>query len=179
LLQEVKQALQDADAVSRTKGAAATESFGNALTERILNAREHNQLVADERYQLMERIAAELKEMETNFEARLSQLAQSCQTRLSSVCVDAELAIVQAHDNCAAQFKALSSQQQKSIDDKTQELLQKIELLSQQAIHNIKAAAGDNGAAPGGQSGSQAAPTSADLQISDGNPFGDFGDLKL
>jgi len=177
LLEQVKQLLADVDFGIRQDCESLSEEFSGKQSERLSDAREHSQMVAEERNQLMVRIAGDLLEIESNFEQRLSQLAQKCQARLSSACVDAELAIVSAHDECAADFKNLSAHQQKAIEEKTTQLLGTIDTLSQQAVVSIKQAAGDNGAAPNAAVAAEAekAPGTAATH----NPFGDFGDLKL
>jgi hypothetical protein len=178
LLDQVKQLLVDVDGGIRKECETLSEAYTGSLTKQLEDAREHNKVVADERGQLMERIAAELHDIETNFESRLSELAQKCQARLSTACVDAEMAIVSAHDTCAAEFKSLSAQRQKTIEEKTQQLLADIEKMSQQAVLSIKTAAGEIAAAPGQ---TQPSSQSLELELSDdlSNPFGDFGDLKL
>lgn len=204
LLEQVKQLLTDVDNGVRQNCTELGASFETSLNERLAGARDHNKLVSDERNQLMISIAGDLKEIESNFESRLNELAQKCQARLSAVCVDAEVAITSAHDACAAEFKSLSSQQQKTIEEKTQQLLDEIETKCNQAIHTIKIAAGDNtpeaGSAPAQQVSAAeqtaAAPTPAAAEQSQTAPaeqtqkassaeelasklFEDFGDLKL
>jgi hypothetical protein len=144
----------------------------------------------------MERIAADLSKIEGEFESKLGELAQKCQTRLSAVCSDAELAIISAHDTCAAEFKSMSSQQRAQIDEKTQELLSQIDRVTQTALQAMRSAAGDKGAAgksgqaatasaspsPGSSSNAEASfpgSSTGGAGGSDDDLFGDFGDLKL
>ena len=201
LLEQVKQLLVDVDSGVRNNCAELGRTFETSLNEKLSSARDHNKLFSDERTQLMISIAGDLKEIESNFEKRLNELAQKCQTRLSAICVDAEVAIVSAHDNCAAEFKSLSSEQQKSIEDRTQKLLDEIESMSNQAIQTIKIAAGDTSgleqasaqaptantqaaasapaAAPAAtEPGPASTQASADVEAAS-KLFEDFGDLKL
>lgn len=176
LLEQVKQLLVDVDFGIRTQASDLTENFEQSLQQRMENAREHHKVVGEERDRLMERIAVDLREIESGFQVRLTDLAQQCLGRLSTVCVDAELAIVSAHDACAAEFKNVSSAHQKAIEDKTQAILIEIETLSSRATEAIKAAAGDGaaGAAAQVQAGSV-----AELELP--AEYGDnpFGDLRL
>lgn len=177
LLEQVKQFLADVDTGVRQNCLGLSESFEESLTNRIAAAREHNKLVGEERGKLMETIGKELREIENNFESRLKNLADSCQSKLSQVCSDAEMAIVSAHDSCAAEFKTLASSQQRAIEEKTLQILGEIEKLSNEAVKSIKEAAGDNGNA------SKSDPTakSAEIEIQQAGQdlFGNFGDLKL
>lgn len=168
LLEQVKQLIGDVEIGVRSNANKLTEDFEQNLQERMESAREHHKVVAEERAQLMERIAGDLREIESGFQARLTELAQNCLGRLSTICVDAELAIVSAHDACAAEFKNVSSSHQKSIEEKTEALVLEIERLSVQAIQAIKAAAGDT---PG------AGADTRGMELTDGN--NPFGDLRL
>ncbi len=171
LLEQVKEMLSDVDLGVRNNCTEATVNFEASMKERLEGARAHNKIVADERSELMERIAGDLKEIEGNFEKRLGELAQRSLEKLSSACVEAELAIISAHDTCAAEFKAVSSQQQSLIDQKTTQLLQHIETLRSNAVSAIKNAAGDNGQAP--------AQTAASANLDPSSANNPFGDLKL
>ncbi|MBX9685535.1 MAG: hypothetical protein K2X27_02465 [Candidatus Obscuribacterales bacterium] len=175
LLEQVKQFLEDVDTGVRHNCVELSATFDHSLKERLEEARLHSQHVADVRKQLMASIGDDLRGIEADFEKRLTELASTCQTRLSAVCADAEIAIISAHDSCAADFKSLSSQQRKAIEDRTQSLLSEVEALGERAIQSIKAAAGDNARAA---SGTSAAPPASDVGNAD-NLFGDFGDLKL
>ncbi|MBX9569869.1 MAG: hypothetical protein K2X77_13310 [Candidatus Obscuribacterales bacterium] len=168
LLEQVKQLIGDVDIGVRSNATKLTEDFEHNLQERMEGAREHHKVVAEERAQLMERIAGDLREIESGFQTRLSELAQNCLGKLSTICVDAELAIVAAHDACAAEFKNVSSAHQKSIEEKTEALVHEIERLSVQAIQAIKAAAGDT---------SEAGADTRGMELTDGN--NPFGDLRL
>lgn len=169
LLEQVKQQIGEVEINVRGNATRLAEDFEQNLQERMEGAREHHKVVAEERAQLMERIAGDLREIESGFQTRLTELAQNCLGKLSTICVDAELAIVAAHDACAAEFKNVSSAQQKSIEDKTEALVQEIERLSVQAIQAIKMAAGDS-------SDAGAADTRG-MELTDGN--NPFGDLRL
>jgi hypothetical protein len=135
----------------------------------------------------MERISADLSKIESEFESKLGELAQKCQARLSSVCTDAELAIISAHDTCAAEFKSMNSEQRNAIDEKTQELLSQIERVAQAALQAMKSAAGEGGGAkPAAASSSQTSSSdthpgasAGSSSGSDDDLFSDFGDLKL
>ena len=164
LLEQVKQMIGDVELGVRSNATKLTEDFDQNLQERMEGAREHHKVVAEERTQLMERIAGDLREIESGFQSRLSELAQKCLGKLSNICVDAELAIVAAHDTCAAEFKNVSSTQQKAIEDKTEAMVQEIESLSVRAIQAIKAAAGDSSESTG-------------MEFTDGN--NPFGELRL
>jgi hypothetical protein len=168
LLEQVKQLIGDAEIGVRSNANKLTEDFEQNLQERMEGAREHHKVVAEARAQLMERIAGDLREIESGFQARLTELAQNCLGKLSTICVDAELAIVSAHDSCAAEFKNVSSSHQKSIEEKTEALVHEIERLSVQAIQAIKAAAGDS---------SEAGADTRGMELTDGN--NPFGDLRL
>ena len=177
LLEQVRQLITDVDFGVRSNSSKLSEEFEESLQTRMENAREHHKLVGEERAQLMERIGGDLREIESGFQTRLSELAQKCLGRLSTVCVDAELAIVSAHDNCAAEFKNVSSAQERAIEEKTQAILSEIESLSANAILAIKMAAGEGGNPIDEAARAQA--SAAELGLLEG--FGDdpFGDLKL
>lgn len=187
LLSEVKSFLEQQDSDIRKNGSELAENFEKKLKEDLDSSRDHNKIVADERQQLMERISADLSKIESEFESKLGELAQKCQARLSSVCTDAELAIISAHDTCAAEFKSMNSEQRNAIDEKTQELLSQIERVAQAALQAMKSAAGEGGGAkPAAASSSQTSSSdthpgasAGSSSGSDDDLFSDFGDLKL
>lgn len=186
LLSEIESYLEQQDSEIRKNATEMTDKFENKLKDELDSSKNNNKLVADERQQLLERIAADLSKLEIDFESRLSELSHKCQTKLSTVCSEAELSIISAHDACAADFKSMSSQQRNSIDEKTQDLLSEIERITQTALQAMRSAAGEHGSGgkasqPVNASGSASAQAgdSGSAGGNDDDLFSDFGDLKL
>lgn len=127
---------------------SSMEALARELKSRITSAREREQALSEERARLMQTVRNDLRELETSFEKRLSELAQKCLSRLSSICVDGEMAIMKSHESCAEEFNKLAKSYQETMDEKCSQMLRRVEFKKEEAIARIKLAGNDEAEMP-------------------------------
>ena len=133
----------DIDLHDRARGLSL--QMEDALTSKLDAGRSNRELVANERIAMLEKTSKDLKEIESGFESRLSDISRDCLSRLSTICLDAETSIITAHDNCVKEFRTAAESTQVDMENRTAQLLSELQQAEQVAISRIAEAAGETG----------------------------------
>jgi DNA-directed RNA polymerase subunit F len=112
------------------------------LSDELLNLIEDQRVIAAQKSTVMAQILTEMKEIEANFEKRITKLSEDQSTRISQSCEVAVTEIAAARKSVSAKISHLSNLYMRQIEEEEARILKMIERRLEKAIQLIETAVG-------------------------------------